>query len=544
VRRRLTLIFIFLTAGIVAFHNSFHAPFVFDDLRIIVANENIQSLWPPWAPFRGTSRPLVQWSLALNFAISGSSVWSYHVLNLLIHVAAALALFATLRVTLRKYATGSLRDASEGLALTIALCWMLHPLQTESVTYVIQRGEAMMGLFCLLMLLCFILSIDSPHQTRWQLFSLLCCLLGLMTKPVMVVAPLLVLVYDRTFVAQSLAAAMRLRMHYYAFLVGSMALLPLILDGNKQDWITTVGSEVTGIARLQYAANQPAIILHYLRLALWPDALCLDYGLRPEENNWVILGSTALIGFFLVLTLWALKRRNVAGFAGAWLFLTLAPTSSFIPIADLAFEHRMYLALAGVLAVTLSCGYVFVNRILDGLDPLQRRKRLVLGCVVLLIGALLAGRTILRNYDYGSEIAIWTSATAVSPNSARAQYNLGTALSRQGRAAEAIDPLSQAIRIRPSYPEAHYNLGNVLHGLGRLPEAILSYRRALALTPDDWQIHNNLGVAMLKLGDPSSAEVQFEQALHLNPSCSSAHRNLAKLRQTSEEIPGIAVPLP
>jgi len=544
VRRRSTLIFIFLIVGLVAFHNSFQAPFVFDDLRIILGNENIQSLWPPWAPFRGTSRPLVQWSLAVNFAISGSSVWSYHVLNLLIHVGAALALFATLRLTLKRYGTGPLRDANEGLALTIALCWMLHPLQTESVTYVIQRGEAMMGLFCLLMLLCFILSIDSAQQTRWQLLSLLCCLLGLMTKPVMLMAPFLVLVYDRTFVAQSLAAALRSRMRYYALLAGSMALLPLILDGNKQDWITTVGSEVTGVTPLQYAASQPAIILRYLRLTFWPDALCLDYGLRPVENNWVILGSSALIGFFLVLTVWALKRRNVAGFAGAWFFLTLAPTSSFVPIADLAFEHRMYLALAGVLSVALPCGYVLVKGILDRLDPIQSRKGLILGCVALLIGALLAGRTILRNDDYGSEIALWTSATTVSPNSARAQYNLGTALSRERREAEAINPFSKAIQIRPSYPEAHYNLGNVLHGLGRLPEAILSYRRALALTPDDWQIRNNLGVAMLKSGDPSSAEIEFEQALVLNPSCSSAHRNLAKLRQASEETPSLAVPLP
>lgn len=214
-RQRLTLIFIFSIVGLVAFHNSFQAPFVFDDVRGVLENDNIRTLWPPWAPFRGTSRPLVQFSLALNFAISGFSVWSYHTLNLLIHVAAALTLFATIRLTLTRYGPGNLKDASNGLALAITLCWMLHPLQTESVTYVIQRSEAMMGLVCLLMLLCFVVSIGSPRPTSWELSSLLCCFLGLITKPVMLMAPVLILMYDRTFIAQSFAAALRLRWRYY-----------------------------------------------------------------------------------------------------------------------------------------------------------------------------------------------------------------------------------------------------------------------------------------------------------------------------------------
>lgn len=543
-RQRLTLIFIFLIVGLVAFHNSFQAPFVFDDVRGVLENDNIRTLWPPWAPFRGTSRPLVQVSLALNFAISGFSVWSYHTLNLLIHVAAALTLFTTSRLTLKRYGPGNLKDASEGLAMAIALCWMVHPLQTESVTYVIQRGEAMMGLFCLLTLRCFIVSIASPRQTRWQLCSLLCCFFGLMTKPVMLMAPVLILVYDRTFIARSFAAALRLRWRYYSALLAIMALMPLILNGNKKDWATTVGSEVTGTSPLQYAANQPAIILHYLRLAFWPDALCLDYGLRPEENSWVILGSSLLIGLLLALTVWALKKRKVGGFAGAWFFLTLAPTSSFVPIADLAFEHRMYLALAGVLAVALPAGYFLLNKMLDHLALFQRSEGLILGGSAMLVGALLAGRTILRNEDYSSEISIWASAIEVRPRSARAQYNLGTALSRKQHAEEAVDHLRKAVQIRSSYPEAYYNLGNVLYALGRWPEAILSYRRALTLTPDDWQMHNNLGVALVKSGDQSSAEIEFERTLLLNPECSSAERNLAKLRQTSQVTPTLAGSLP
>ena len=542
-RRFSILIAVFLLAGFGAFHNSFQGPFIFDDGRSIVENEHIRTLWPPWELFRDTSRPLVQLTLALNYAISGSSVWSYHLFNLLIHIAAALALFAVVRLTLLRYGAGWFRESADGLALVIALCWMVHPLQTESVTYIIQRGEALMGLFCLAMLLCFILSAGSPHATRWRVCSVLCCLLGLMTKPVMLIAPLLVLAYDRTFVAQTFAAALRSRWRYYVSLLMVLSLLPIILGGNKKDWATSVGSEVTGISSLQYAANQPGIVLRYLRLSFWPDALCLDYGLRPETNGLVILASLLAVGLLLALTVWAFNRRSPAGFAAAWFFLTLAPTSSVVPIADLAFEHRMYLVLAGVLALAVPSAGLFLHKVLERLPLLPVRKGVLLACVALVFGASLTARTILRNEDYSSEIAIWTGATEVCPGSARAQYNLGTALLRKQRWAEAVDRFHAALQVRPAYPEAHYNLGNALHRLDRLPEAILSYRRALTLTPEDWQAHNNLGVAMLKSGDKVSAEIEFQRTLQLNPNCSSAQQNLSKLREIPAAL-NLAISLP
>jgi tetratricopeptide (TPR) repeat protein len=543
VRRVFSLIAVFLLVGFGAFYNSFQGPFLFDDIRSIVENEHIRTLWPPWELVRDTSRPLVQLTLALNYAISGSAVWSYHLLNLLIHIAAALTLFAVVRLTLLRYCAGWLRESAHGLALVIALCWMVHPLQTESVTYVIQRGEALMGLFCLATLLCFILSVGSVHANRWRSCSLLCCLLGLMTKPVMLIAPLLVLTYDRSFVAQTFAAALRLRWRYYLSFSMVVSLLPIILGGNKKDWATSVGSEVTGISSLQYAANQPGIVLRYLRLSFWPDALCLDYGFRPETNAAVIWGSLLAIGLLLAFTVWAFKRRSAGGFAAAWFFLTLAPTSSFVPIADLAFEHRMYLALAGLLALAVPSAGLFLQQGLERFPSLPMRKGVVLASVSLLFGVLLTARTILRNDDYSSEIAIWSSATEVSPKSARAQYNLGTALMRKQRWAEAVNHFEEALRARPSYPEAHYNLANALHRLDLLPEAILSYRRALTLTPEDWQAHNNLGVAMLKSGDKLSAEIEFKRTLQLNPDCSSAQRNIAKIRETPAPQ-NLAVSLP
>ena len=142
-------------ATLLAYANSFSGPFIFDDSTWIELNPHIRHLWPLWDLFgaTGTGRPVVCLTLALNYAVSGLAPWSYHVANLAIHASAALVLFGIVRRTLQGL---RLRDRfgthANGLAAAVAVCWAVHPLQTESVTYVIQRAESLMGLFLLLTL--------------------------------------------------------------------------------------------------------------------------------------------------------------------------------------------------------------------------------------------------------------------------------------------------------------------------------------------------------------------------------------------------------
>jgi protein O-mannosyl-transferase len=199
-------------AVIAAYGNSFSGPFVFDDAATIVtSNPTIRHLWPIWrvlSPPHGglpvSGRPLVNLSLAINYAISGQGVWSYHVFNVAIHILAAVTLFAILR---RTYLLPSLQKrfgkASTLLALGAATIWAVHPLQTESVTYVVQRAESMVGLFYLLTLYCVIRGAQSARAGAWYLAGAVTCLAGMATKEVMATAPLVVLLYDRAFLAGS-----------------------------------------------------------------------------------------------------------------------------------------------------------------------------------------------------------------------------------------------------------------------------------------------------------------------------------------------------
>ncbi len=218
-------------AAVAVFSNSFAGPFVFDGRGFIEQNPAIRTLWPPWAPMVNTNRPVGLWSFALNYAVGGLNVWGYHAANLAIHLAAALTLFGIIRCTLARGRLASqFGPAACWLALAAALLWLVHPLQTQSVTYVYQRYESLMGLWFLLTVYCFIRGAegDSPifadvkmgtvPAAFWYVGSVICCLLAIGTKEVAVVTPLLVLWYDRALVASSWRKMLRRRWGYYAAL--------------------------------------------------------------------------------------------------------------------------------------------------------------------------------------------------------------------------------------------------------------------------------------------------------------------------------------
>ena len=188
-------------------------------------------LCPPSHGETVSGRPVLNLSLALNYAVSGCDVRGYHVTNLAIHLAAALLLFGIVRRTLPRFrgCGGGQQLArlqlATPLALAIALLWAVHPLQTESVTYIVQRAESLMGLFYLLTLYCFLRGAGSARAIFWYAGSVLACLLGMATKEVMVSAPLVVLLYDRTFLAGSFREAWRRRWAYYLALAATWLLL-------------------------------------------------------------------------------------------------------------------------------------------------------------------------------------------------------------------------------------------------------------------------------------------------------------------------------
>jgi protein O-mannosyl-transferase len=503
-----------VAAAAAAYCRTFAVPFIFDDVPSIVDNPSIRHLGTAFLPPGDSTvggRPVLNASLAVNYAVSGLAVWSYHVANLVIHALAGLSLFGILRRTL---AARRGRSANP-VAFCASLIWVLHPLLTESVTYVIQRGESLMGLFYLLTLYFLIRGAESAGSAAkaWYGMCVAACLLGMGTKEVMVSAPLIALLYDRTFLSGSFDEAWRRRRWLYSGLAATWLLLPfLVMSTHGRNGSAGFGHGVTPMA---YALTQFPAIVHYLRLSFWPYPLIFDYGsaLAPA-SAWV-----AACGLFVAglvgATLWALAKRPPLGFLGACFFAILAPSSSVVPVVtETMAEHRMYLPLAAVVVL-----------VVVGLNSWIRRGILPL---CLLSAAALFYVTWRRNEVYQSEELLWKATVRDLPSNERAQNNMGNMLAlHPDKLDEAVTHFREALRLEPGYADAHYNLGVTLYKIpGHANDAIAEYQSALRLEPGRVEAHNNLGNALIAQGRTQEAIVEFQEALRLDSDHAEAHYNL------------------
>ena len=507
---------------LLAYANSFSGPFVFDDVPTILENQSIRQLWPLWEalsppievyglPVGG--RPLVNLSLAVNYVFGGVYPSSYHALNLTIHLGASLLLFGVVRRTLlRSPLQEHFGAASLPLSMVVAAVWSIHPLQTESVTYVCQRAESLMAVCYLGTIYSFIRSTETRSPAVWRTLAVSVCLLGMACKEVMSTAPLVLLLYDRTFFAGTLGAVWQQRRWFYFALASTWLLLGMLVLGNLQRGGTAGFG--TGVDPWAYALTQAQAIVHYLRLSFWPHPLIFDYGFTVVTNPATVLAPAIVLIALLTLTINGVYRRSALGFAGAWFFIILAPTSSFVPVATQTIaEHRMYLPLAAPIAL-LVLGLYRIT---------PRYTFLVCSCVI----ALLTFATARRNLDYQTELGLWTDTIAKRPENSRAHGNLGILLYQSGQIPAAKASFETALKLRPNFPEARANLGSLYLGQGQTHEAMVHTAEALRLRPDLPDARSNLGLILKQLGRPDEAMNEFREVLRLHPRHFDTHHNLA-----------------
>lgn len=527
---RLPLVGALLLAAAVlaAWANSFAGPFVFDDIPSVRENPSLRSmtaaLSPPPGGLTVSGRPLLNLSFALNYAVSGQAVWSYHALNLTIHLAAALTLFALLRRTLQLPRLNHPQAAP--VALAAALLWAVHPLQTESVTYVVQRAESLAALWILLSLYAFVRSLTSPRSTLFLSLSIVAALLGALTKETAAVIPPLVFLYDRTFGAGTFRNAWQLRRRFYLALLSTwLVLAVLVLTTANRGGTTGFDTPVTAP---QYSLLQFHAIAHYLRLALWPHPLVFDYGpFQSVPLVSVLLGGAVTLPL-LAVTFWALVRRPPLGFIGAAFFLCLAPSSSVLPIASqIMAEHRLYLALAALTTLAALA--------------LSRLPLPAFLSSAFLLGVALVSATSTRNTAYASSETLWAATARDCPTNPRALVNYGQSLAQSSRWPEAAAQFDAALRLQPDYVAAHLNLGLALLALHRPADAIAHFDTALHLNPALTEAAYNGAIACAAAGRPADALTRYETTLRLDPAHARAHFNLANtlvsLDRLAEAIP-------
>ena len=511
---------VILAAIAAVYGNSLSGPFVFDGQYAIVSNASVHSLESALAPARNSpvaGRPVVAVTFALNYLAGGLDVRGYHLVNIGIHMAAAPLLFGIVRRTLLMPAVRAHFGArAEALAFTIALMWAVHPLNTEAVDYVTQRTESLMALMLLLTLYASIRAVEAARWARWQSAAVVAAALGMACKESMVVAPVIVVLYDTIFVYDSLGEAGRQRWRLYGALALTWLVLAfLVVTGPRAG---SAGFSI-GISPWLYLLHQTEMVLRYLRLSFWPTDLVINYG-RPVDRTLADVWPQALaVGALLVGTVITLVRWPRAGFLGAWFLLMLAPTSSIIPIAtEVGAERRMYLALMAVIA----CGVLALYRL-----SLSRRlasPALAIVAIVSVSGAL-AAATFDRNREYASALTLARTALARWP-SPTAHGIVGGELAALGRDDEALPELRAAAAVEP---RARYNLGTTLFNLKDYQGAIDELERLARDHPEREEIpaaRRAIGSAYALQQRWPEAVAQFRTVLSMVPSDQAARRLL------------------
>jgi protein O-mannosyl-transferase len=541
------LALVVVLAGVAAYATSFAGVFVFDDREAIVLNPHVRTLWPLTTAMSApadvtvSARPVAALTLALDHALAPAdvrdvmapgrpadppdttarfleNVRGYHRTNLAIHLLAALALFGVVRRTLRSPRLAArFGSASTGLAFATALIWVLHPLQTEAVTYIVQRVESLMGLFYLLTLYCAIRAREEHHRAWWAGGAVAACALGMGSKEVMVSAPIMVWLWDWTFGRSEDAPDTRAprRWPLYAGLASTWVLLGwLVASGGRSQ---SVGALV-GWTPWSYLMTEAGVVVHYLRLAVLPVPLVLDYAWPRAPSLWSVAPQAVALVALLAATVVALVRRWPAGFLGAWCVAILAPTSSVLPIVtEVAAEHRMYLPLAAIVA-GLVAGVWVLTGAFAALAGAGRGARLGLGLSLLAAVAVTFGvMTSVRNRDYWSDEGIWLDTVQKRPANGRARVSYAMDLYASGRVDEAEGQLQTAVGLDPANAAAHLNLGAILCQQGKLDDGIAHLRRTLALDPSYAQADQDLGQAYATQGHLDLAVEYFGRAVDLRP---------------------------
>lgn len=565
-------------ATVAAYANTLRAPFLFDDFNNIVSNAAVKSLsnftslgrlvdasrTPTNLKYATAVRPVAYLTFALNWAVGGDDVVGYHLVNLAIHLASVLLVYALTRALLATPALAARgapgEDAqrsaiTEWAPLLVALLFACHPLQTQAVTYVTQRFASLAGAFYLGAVLCHVRGRLQGGSLRLSASALGLALLAMTTKELSATLPAVLLLVEVVFFGSTLRTAAR---RVWPFLL-VVAVIPLLtfyaghrVGDESVQAVVARGQNVPHA--LDYLLTQATVLAMYLRLLVWPAALNFDhdYPLYRSLAEPRVLASAALLLALLAASVFLLVRARrrpggpmvLAAFGVPWFLITSAIESSVVPLADLVDEYRCYLPSIGIAWTVVLGVLAVVER-----RPAWVQRAALAGLAI--AGIALGTATYLRNEVYRDAVTLWEDTVAKSPLKPRPRTNLSIAYGKAGREEDSIIQYQAAAYLNPEFRKAHGRLGvrqedfeqlmrgaaarfvqrhlaNGMAALDRrdLPLAESEFRAALRLDPADPDVHSNLGLVHGMRREVEEAVREAREAVRLAPQRADLERNL------------------
>lgn len=540
-----------LLIGFIAYSNSFSVPFHFDDVRNIVENHQIKDLGNFWPPIG--SRWFGYLTFALNYRFHGLDVRGYHTVNLAIHVINALLVYFLIVLTFKTpyYAQSPLKDRSTVIALFSGLLFAAHPVQTQAVTYIVQRFASLATMFYLVSLVFYIQwrIVSLPGQGRerherlstyasrlessfWYLASLFSTVLAMKTKEIAFTLPLVVVLYEFMF----FKGTIKKRLLWLIPLLLTLLIIPLSLislDKPIGDIIGDVGGATrlqSTLSRWDYLFTQFRVIVTYIRLIFLPINQNLDYDYPAYYSFFepAVFLAFLFLSSLLALSVYLVYRSRFmpsafrfTAFGIFWFFITLTVESSVIPIADIIYEHRLYLPSIGAFIAITSSLFIVISK------PKRQWlgvEKAILSIFVLMLATFL-GATYSRNIVWQNEISLWSDVVKKSQGKVRGYINLGQAYQHKELFLPAIEMYNKSLQINSNLFFAYNNLGIIYEKLALYDEALKNFMIAITIRPNSAEPYNNAGIIYAKFGKYDRAIENYSKAITINPTFVEAYTN-------------------
>jgi Flp pilus assembly protein TadD len=550
-------ILIILTAAII-YSNIYEAPFVFDDVDRIKNAAAIRDLQNLFSLDRLLKpRAVVDFTFALNYRFGKLDVFGYHLVNMVIHILNGVLVYFMALIIFRHFfffpqSSETERPDSSSIpfmALSAALIFVAHPIQTQAVTYTVQRYASLAAFFYMASVLFYLKARlgeegSNPKKTfkagKSKVFvfyamSAICGMAAFLSKETSASLPGIILLVEYLLVDRTWRGwKKRIPWFVLAFTLWALFLFIVILVPHDTAQISALFEDVSGFmketeqaTRSQYLCPQFNVIVIYIRLLFLPIQQNLDY-LYTFKTGFFD-GYTPLAFLFLVglvaLGIKAVKKHPVISLGIFWFFITLSVESSVIPIRDALFEHRLYLPMFGFSLI--------VTILLFSIFPVRRSWAIVFSFIIILA---LGTATFRRNKVWHDRITLWSDVVSKNPQNWRGHNNLGQALEKQDIDDKAIVHYLKALHIKSEFAEAHYNMGHIQEKRGMVDEAIERYVEALRIKPDLASAHYNLGVVLQQKGRIEEAIAHYSEALRIKPDHVRAHYNLALVFQEEGQV--------
>ncbi|MBN1526634.1 MAG: tetratricopeptide repeat protein [Candidatus Omnitrophica bacterium] len=552
--------------GIIVYSNTLQSGFHLDDNYSITNNisiirlDRLKTIWNFWP-----TRFLTYLSVALNYHFGKLDVAGYHIFNIAIHLIASVLAW---RLTLLTLSTPRMKDEAisrhaDIIALFVGLIFVSHPVQTQAVTYIIQRATSMSSLFYLASLCLYARSRLSQSPAASVLCyagSLTAAVLAMFTKEMALTLPFAILLYESFFIRNGKKTDWK----RVVPLLATFFIIPLTMLATKTvDFVhlRRIPETFPNISPGHYLLTQFRVLVTYLRLIILPFNQNIDYD-YPAGRSLLepsTLASLVLLAAIIIAAVRMRKKYRLASFSVLWSFLALLPESSVIPIRDLIFEHRLYLPMFGFALFTVSAVYYLLGR---------KNIRLMVGVLIpitIFYGVLAYN----RNFVWKDELSLWTDAVKksphksrpymqlatfyqdngdldkalaycdqaieYSPNDERGYNNRGNVFARKDGHEKAIADFNRVLELNPSYIFGYTNRGLSYQALGDIDRAIADFTISVKLYPPYAEGYFNRGTAYAFKGDVDSAIADFNKAIELNPNHAMAYHNRAVVHYMKEE---------